>query len=360
VKAHVRLTALLSAVALVAFAMRAAAYGQASTAVGAPVNWTPQLITEGTNWIAWTLWAVFIATQSSRILAWLRQGVARFALVAAAAVAPALVVPILVSSLHRTVFSAGLPTAQSYQHVLTHNLPLNLVLGITFVAVTGVSLGMARTRALEVTTERLNTELTRAQLDMVRSQLNPHFLFNALNGIVVLARRGRMEQVEAMTEHLAAFLRHSLDASRTQRVPLRVELEALRHYVNIELVRRGDRLTVVIDVPDSVHSAMVPSLLLQPLVENAVRHGADEHSGPLTVVVSGRQVSDRLLLDVSDDGVGFRADESPRDGVGLGHTRARLAGLYGDAASLALRPGRDGRGTIVSITLPASTLAPEF
>ncbi len=346
-----RLFAILCGIALAAFAMRAAAFAQASMSVGAPFNLRSLIGVDGTNALGWALWAVAIVTLGPRLLDWLQRGVTGIPALVVAAGAPAVLVPAVVGAIHRGTFGAGASYAQSFQHVLTHNLPLNLLLGITFVAVSTGYLGTRRTRSLEVTAERLNAELSRAQLDVLRAQLNPHFLFNALNGITVLARRGQSRQVEELVDHLSSLLRHSLDASKTQHVPLRVEMEALRHYIDIEKVRRGDRLAVSLDVPDGVQAALVPSLLLQPLVENAIRHGADGEQGPLAVSVRARAEGGLLVIEVRDDGVGL-ATGARQDGIGLGHTRARLAGLYGEAASLALRPNEGGRGTCVEIRLP--------
>jgi LytS/YehU family sensor histidine kinase len=203
-----------------------------------------------------------------------------------------------------------------------------------------------------VTAARLGAQLAQAQLDTLRAQLDPHFLFNALNSIAVLARRGRVHEVEQMVTRLAGLLRHSLESSRAQLVTLRVELAALRHYVEIEEVRHGDRLVATVDVPEALLDRVVPSFLLQPLVENAIRHGFTDPQRPLHLAVSARAEPGGLVLMVVDDGAGV-GDRGVTDaGVGLGHTRARLAGLYGGRASLVLAPGEAGRGTRVTVRLP--------
>lgn len=353
-----RLLAILCGIALAAFAMRAAAFAQASMSVGAPVNVLPLIGIEAANWLGWVLWAAVVVSLAPRLLEWLRRGASGMLPIVLAAVAPSVILPAIVGVWHQAVFRPEVAYVQSFLHVFTHNLPLYLLLGVSFVAVALGDVGMRRARSLEVTAERLNAELSRAQLDVLRAQLNPHFLFNALNGITVLARRGQVQQVEQLVDHLSSLLRHSLEASRSQHVPLRVEMEALRHYVDIEKVRRGDRLTVTLDAPDRVQSLPVPSLLLQPLVENAIRHGADGSEGPLSVAVQARVEDGHLVIVVRDDGVGL-AVGAVQDGIGLGHTRARLAGLYGNAASLVLRPNESGRGTLVEIRLPIdASMAP--
>jgi LytS/YehU family sensor histidine kinase len=160
-----------------------------------------------------------------------------------------------------------------------------------------------------------------------------------------------------MVTRLAGLLRHSLESSRAQLVTLGVELTALRHYLEIEQVRHGARLIVTVDVPDALHDRIVPSFLFQPLVENAVRHGFTGPHDPLRLEVRATATAERLTLTVTDDGAGFQEDDSLPEGVGLGNTRARLAGLYGEGASLTLTPGPGGRGTSVSVTLPAAESA---
>jgi LytS/YehU family sensor histidine kinase len=202
---------------------------------------------------------------------------------------------------------------------------------------------------------QLSEQLTRSQLETLRAQLNPHFLFNSLNSIAVLARRGKVADVEHMVTRLAELLRHSLESSRAQIVTLRVEIEAVRRYLEIEQVRFGDRLHVNTDVSPELLDTLVPSFVLQPLVENAVRHGPVDARTPLHVSVRATATEGQLVITVCDDGAGIPDGGVAPEGVGLANTRARLRGLYGDAASLALSLGANGRGTIVALALPRST-----
>jgi LytS/YehU family sensor histidine kinase len=155
-----------------------------------------------------------------------------------------------------------------------------------------------------------------------------------------------------MVTRLADLLRHSLESSRTQLVTLRVELEAVRRYLDIEQVRFGDRLGFTIDVGDSLLDSLVPSFLLQPLVENAVRHGPLDTRTPLHLKIGAASASGRLVVTVSDDGAGMPNGADTSEGLGLANTRARLNGLYGTSAVLTLSSGSDGRGTVVTIALP--------
>jgi LytS/YehU family sensor histidine kinase len=215
-------------------------------------------------------------------------------------------------------------------------------------------LSVQRARRLEVAAARLNAQLADAQLETLRAQLDPHFLFNALNSVAVLARRGQVQDVEQMVGRLAGLLRHSLESSRAQLVTLRVELTALRHYLEIEQVRYGDRLRAVVEVPEELMDRVVPSFLLQPLVENSIRHGFTDPSRPLRLDVRAWRENENLVLAITDDGAGLPASGEARDGIGLGTTRARLTGLYGPRASLTLGPGADGRGARVTIVLPGT------
>jgi two-component system LytT family sensor kinase len=267
------------------------------------------------------------------------------------ALAPLVVVPIFSSPWHWLVtFSPSL--VHSAAHIMGHNMPTNLLLGVAMVAVVQGRANRERTRRLEQTASDLRAQLAESQLAVLRARLDPHFLFNALNSAMVLARRGETQKVERLLDHLSMLLRHSLDAASAQVVPLRVEVEVLRHYVDIEQVRHGDRLVVQWDVARGFDDRLVPSMVLQPLVENAIRHGLGEPSRALTVAIGVHQSDGKLLLSVQDDGKGLPDAEEPAEGIGLGHTRARLAGLYGDRAYLKLEPVAGARGTRVTIGLP--------
>lgn len=346
-----RLSFILSGIAFAAFAIRAAALAQATATVGGRVQWLPVLAMEAANIAAWSLWGIVLVRIARRVVDGVQSRAMSGGIIAGAIVAPLILTPGIIATAHFFTFTPDGSLGDSYRHVLTHNLPVYLLLSLAMMSVALGYLTLARTRRLELTAERLNTDLNRAQLEMLRSQLDPHFLFNSLNSITVLARRGQMANVEQMIAHLAGLLRYSLDSARTQQVPLRVELEALRHYLDIEQIRHGERLVVRIDVPDELSDLMVPSLMLQPIVENAIRH-ANDPVRTLTVTVTARVDGSRVVMRVMDDGTGIAAEDAGREGVGIGNTKARLAGLYGSAGTLSLSPGADGRGTMVEIGIP--------
>ncbi|HEX6368484.1 MAG TPA: histidine kinase [Longimicrobium sp.] len=192
-------------------------------------------------------------------------------------------------------------------------------------------------------------QLARAELNALRMQLHPHFLFNALNTVNAYVRTDP-DTAERMIARLGQLLRHALAGGGGHEVPLEEELQVARAYLEIEQARFEDRLSVRWDVDPSTHAARVPSLILQPLVENAVRHGIAPRAAPGTIEIRAERRNGTLHLSVRDDGVGI-AGGAPREGVGLGNTRARLRQLYGARQSLELA-GEPGAGVCVRVTLP--------
>jgi two-component system LytT family sensor kinase len=189
-------------------------------------------------------------------------------------------------------------------------------------------------------------------------QLQPHFLFNTLNAIMVLVRQQRTGQAEEMLGRLSDLLRRVLDEGATQEVPLRRELELLELYLAIEQVRFQDRLRVEIAADPAVLDAAVPHFGLQPIVENAVRHGIGGRSAAGRIEIRAARRGDMLEIRVSDDGPGLPGDgSSPAErrraagGIGIANTRARLRQLYGDQASLTVVNGPLG-GAVATIIVP--------
>lgn len=210
-----------------------------------------------------------------------------------------------------------------------------------------------RAAQLEARAARLERLMTEAQLEALRMQLQPHFLFNTLNAIAGLVRRHENAGAIRMLARLGDLLRLTLERDSPQRIPLLEELEFLDHYLEIERSRFADRLTVEVAVPDALGDALVPTLLLQPLVENAVRHGVARTPGPGHVVIRAERRGATLELEVEDSGPGFPGDSltPSREGVGLANTRARLQQLYGARAELEACNLPQG-GARVAVRLP--------
>lgn len=198
---------------------------------------------------------------------------------------------------------------------------------------------------------RQREQLARAELQMLRAQMRPHFLFNVLNTIAALVPE-RPAEAEAMIARLGALLRRSLEDDGTGEVSLAEELELVRAYVDIERARYPDRLVVDWRIEPRARDAFVPSLLLQPLVENAIQHGLLPRAARGRLTVSARCEDGDLVLEVHDDGVGM-ADASDAGGIGLSNVRARLTQLYGARQTFMLVPGSDG-GTVATVRLPLS------
>jgi len=189
-----------------------------------------------------------------------------------------------------------------------------------------------------------------AQLRALRYQINPHFLFNTLNSLSTLVLRQRTQEAERMIMNLATFFRTSLTSDPAADVPLSDEIRMQRLYLDIEQVRFPERLSVLVDVPEELKGAQVPGLILQPLVENAIKHGVARSSGPGTVTIRARADNGSLHLTVEDDADGA-IDLSRRDGVGLSNVRQRLTARFDGAASCSYGP-RDGGGFRVDLTMP--------
>lgn len=202
---------------------------------------------------------------------------------------------------------------------------------------------------------RLQTELARAQLQSLQMQLHPHFLFNTLHTISALVHEDP-EGAERTIARLSELLRLFLATSTIHEVTLAEELRILGLYLEIEHTRFEDRLTVHYDVPPDLRAAMVPNLVLQPLVENCIRHGIGKRSGPGWISIAAEKYGETLVLRVTDNGEGLRHDPNKRPGSGKGLeiTRGRLETLYGTHQSLTLRGLQTG-GAEARITLPFRT-----
>src|SRR5690349_5278780 len=191
---------------------------------------------------------------------------------------------------------------------------------------------------LKVQASELAQQLATSQLSALKMQLQPHFLFNTLGAIIVLIQQQKTAQAEAMVEKLSDLLRLTLEDVEAQEVPLWRELEFLRLYLSIEQVRFEDRLQVRMTTDPALADVLVPHMVLQPIVENAVRHGLGQSEDAVTIEVRAASVNGSLALAVSDDGPGLPAPGNSHTGIGLANTRARLARLYGEHASLVVEP----------------------
>jgi two-component system LytT family sensor kinase len=205
---------------------------------------------------------------------------------------------------------------------------------------------------LELNASELETRLARAQMRALKAQLQPHFLFNTLNAVMVLVRQQKARDAEETLTRLSDLLRCVLEDVEAQEVPLRRELEFVQLYLSIEQVRFQDRLRVGISAEPGLLEAAVPHMLLQPIVENAIRHGIGRSSAAGRIEIAAARVGDSLRVEVRDDGPGLApAFADAQHGIGLANTRARLRQLYGDAARLTLENAAAG-GAVATAVLP--------
>jgi two-component system LytT family sensor kinase len=237
-------------------------------------------------------------------------------------------------------------TSISFQAV-TFLVAYALILTVTYLA-------DARERIARqaIETARLNEKLSEAQLAALRRQIEPHFVYNTLNSISGLVRDRRNDAAVSMIVGLSEFLRRTSEDSHRAQVALAEEVEYVQRYLELQKMRFAERLQVSVDVPTELLRAQVPNLLLQPLVENAIKHGIAKRVAGGTVRVSGVRSNGTLYLSVFNDGASSLPDwpASPT-GVGIGNLRTRLAILYGERSGLELR-GTAAGGVEVVVTLP--------
>jgi two-component system, LytTR family, sensor kinase len=237
----------------------------------------------------------------------------------------------------------------------------SLVVYCLIVGVVNAYRYQSRYLSAELRMERLERSFSEARLNALRMQLDPHFLFNALNTISAqVARDPRLART--MIEHLGTLLRLTLDSRNRQEIPLWEELALLDHYLAIQKIRFGDRLRIEMSIPPELRYAVVPSLFLQPLVENAIRHGLSPRAGGGTIVVTAASSNGRLEIKVTDDGVGLPPGWSLRsqEGIGLSVTRERISGLHPDGhSSFTVAPRAGSKGTEVDISFPLHLMEEE-
>ncbi|MGH7616376.1 MAG: sensor histidine kinase [Gemmatimonadaceae bacterium] len=326
-----------------------------SRLVGYPVSLTQLVPAELIFTYAWALLTPFVMYSAKRFPVWGRGNLRNWCIQISAMVAVVVLHVAIFSGatviLDPTVSLSALPKMFG-QSLLSWTVLDSLVFSaIVIVHHAVVYYRVSKDRALRAS--QLEARLAQAQLQMLRMQLQPHFLFNTLHSISALMHKD-VRRADSMVAALSDLLRMSLQNIGAQEVPLQSELDFLQRYVEIMGLRFGDRLRVTIDVDPETRDARVPNLFLQPLVENSFRHGfGDLGNGSISITV--RRDGGMLRCDVVDDGRGLRAGH--REGVGLSGTRQRLAQLYGVRQTFILR-GAPGEGVRVSMAIPFSSYEP--
>jgi two-component system LytT family sensor kinase len=251
------------------------------------------------------------------------------------------------------------PFAYLWLHKFDSGLLAHLIL-YSIILLVGAMLDSRERLAFQQTeTARLNEQLSKAQLSALRRQIEPHFLFNTLNAIAGLVREKRNDAAVTMIAGLSDFLRRVVEDSGRQQVPLAEELEFAQQYLDIQKVRFAERLQVSVDVPRELFPAQVPSLILQPMVENAVKHGIAKRVQGGAIRIAASRSNGSLTLRVYNDGPGLPARwEETQSGVGMSNVRTRLQNLYGDKFEMSMRNQGPG-GVEVSVTVPFRSPAVE-
>jgi two-component system LytT family sensor kinase len=321
--------------------------------------WPDAFASEAVYWLSWWILSplVFWSCERLRAADWrLRALALLLGAWVAIFVAPltALLLRIALSSLHVCVGGCAhvdaLASAEWLrQAIRVAGVNLPVYAGFVLAWYAGTFYRDARDR--QVRAMELESLLQQAQLEALRSQLNPHFLFNALHSLAELVHTDP-KLAEQLIVRLGELLRQVLRSSTRQEVTLAEELEFIRGYVAIEQMRLGERMRVSWDIDAGALDALVPSLVLQPLVENAVQHGIAAAAGPGTLLIAARRAGGFLELEVRDNGPGL-AHGSPdrRAGIGLANTRARLQRLYGDQHAFELHAAE---GLTVRVRIPVS------
>lgn len=237
-------------------------------------------------------------------------------------------------------------------------LPFGVAVYLCVVGVEHAIRYFVEVRERELQMARMSEQLTAARYAALQAQVNPHFLFNTLNTIVVLVRDDERASAVRIVEQLSEMLRSTLGSHRANEVTLGEELELVKRYVAIEKARFSDRLRPEFNIDESSLATAVPSFALQTLVENALRHGIARRTDSGRLVVTALHREDLLELIVEDDGAGLSSGWEQKKGHGLDNTRERLRTLYGEKASLTIQPARP-RGTIARLTVPYREISVE-
>jgi len=308
-----------------------------------PPRWRYTITMAATEWYVWAAFTPLVAWLSRRF----RLSRARWwrMLILGAIGVPVAFVKVTMTRVLRGVTEGG----EAYFQI--SDLAAQYLIYWGIVAATHAWLYYRDVQGRELRASQLEALLAQTRLQMLSMQLQPHFLFNTLNTIAELVHQ-RPEAAERMITDLSHLLRETLHAGLVDRVPVEQELQLLDRYAEIQRARFGDRLTVdvVID-EEATKSALVPSLLLQPLVENAIKHGIGARAGAGRIEITISRSGDTLAIEIRDDGRGL-GDAEIKDGLGLGNCRSRLQTLYGTSNYRLDMLNRDTGGAVVRIALP--------
>lgn len=317
-------------------------------------NWPVLFVIEVLGWLPWAvatwfiMWLAHRTRSAPRLLGW------------SAHIATAVFANALFAGWTTFLVVTFRPFGPDYpDHALPHfisgftnDLPATVIFYTLILMMNSFFDSRERLVRQNIELAQLNERLAQAQLSALRHQVEPHFLFNALNSIAGLIRENKSNDAIAMLVTLSDFLRRTLSGSNRQEVPLSEELEFVRLYLATQKVRFAERLQLSVDVPTELQGAAIPNLILQPLVENAIKHGIEKRKEGGCVRIAASSQDNRLHISVSNDGPSLVPGwDSASTGVGVANVRARLKALYGDAASFVMK-ARSLGGVEVAITVP--------
>lgn len=325
-----------------------------STLSGRNIAWTEALSQSLADWYVWSILSlvpVYLAKRQpiekrNRARSLIIHFSASLIVALAYAFARALVAQGQILALGELI-----PFIEIVRPLLFKTFYFNVVIYWIIVAITQAFDYYRKYHEREKTTLELEKRLSEARLQALQMQLNPHFLFNAMHSISTLMHRD-VDAADSMLARLSELLRLTLKSDSSQTIPLSQELEILERYLDIERIRFGDRLTIEMDIAADTLSKKVPALILQPVVENSLRHGIAPHAKHGRVQIKSEIVEDALELSVLDNGGGLT--EPIKEGIGISNVRNRLSELYGTKQSLTVSNNQDTTGAKTTIRLPYS------
>lgn len=316
-----------------------------------PVSYLDEFVWEAGFSVAWLIGTPVVLRLSDRFplrgaVAW-RNGIVLTVC--------GLALAVIMCAIHAFVLRYALPnvTAWSTNLFLTslfYNIDKMLIVFVALVTMQHALSYYQRARQQELAAAQLESQLSQAQMTALKMQIQPHFLFNTMNAIVTLVHRDA-DQAEEMIVRLSDFLRMTLDGPARPTVTLREELEFIRAYLAIEQVRFGGRLTFTEQVPAECYDIELPMLLLQPLIENAIRHGFARYEHATRLTVSARRLDGSLRISVTDDAAPAGTLQGMVEGIGISNTRQRLLAFAGQTAAINIVQPTE-RGVTVELIIP--------
>jgi len=319
---------------------------------GHPIALWRAFVGEAPQWYSWVLLAPLIVALARRFRLEWPLSLRAAAVHAAGCLAASGIVAWADAIVNQWVRPSAAGLAASAGNWFVGDLPATTLLYFAIIAVSYAVANGERLRERERSAAALETELREAQLGALRMQLQPHFLFNSLNAIMALVRDRETERAVRALGLLSDVLRTTISANGSHETTLASEIEFVMRYLEIERVRFEDRLQITVDQAPELGSALVPTFVFQPFVENALKHGVLRERGGNAIALGARASGGELMLTVRDDGTGLGAAAATSAGVGIPNARARLQHMYGSAARLSVRDAEGNGGVIVEIALP--------